>query len=967
VRTLNEPARVGLLARELQKVGVNVAAIQEIRWPRTGEREFRAVDPIANTSFKYHIYYSGGDRAERGVGFIVFGSQMKRVIRWKPISDRICVLRMKGKFFNYSLISIYAPTNDKPDDMKDEFYESLDKAYGECPKQDVKIVIGDANAQIGRESFFRPVIGTESLHSVTNDNGLRLVTFAAARGMAISSTYFARKNIRKHTWQHPSGDTCSQIDHVLVDGRHFSDVIDVRSFRGPNIDSDHYLVVAKIRARLSSVTNSRINRTMRFNIQRLSAEGVAAEYCQKLDERIGETNGAGNINSLWEAIHETVTTTAQEVIGSAQRRQRRGWFDEDCQRVTDEKNAARSRMLVSGTRLNRERYRAARVIEKRIHRRKKRQHEESVIAEAQERMDQNDMRRFYATVNGARHKTAPVPAMCNDREGNLLTDRAMVAARWKQHFEDLLNGSNEGVSRNRIEIDDDGKAVEPPTLDEVKKALSELKNSKAAGKDEIPVELLKHGSEQLHQSIHRVLLRIWQDEEVPTSWLDGLICPIYKKGHRLECANYRGITLLNSAYKILSRILFNRLRPLEESFVGEYQAGFREGRSTTDQMFSLRMILDKFREYNLQTHHLFIDFKAAYDSVKRNELWQIMLEHGFPAKLIRLIRATLDGSKSSVRIADEVSTSFVTLDGLKQGDALSNLLFNIALEGAIRRSGVQRNGTIITRSHMLLGFADDIDIIGIDRRAVEEAFVPLKKETARIGLTINSTKTKYMVAGRDKGRSSGFGAEVVIDGDVFEVVEEFVYLGTLVTCDNDVSREVKRRIAAANRAFYGLRNQLRSRNLQTSTKFALYKTLILPVALYGHEAWTLKEVDRKAFGVFERKVLRTILGGKLENGVWRRRMNHELYQVYRGVNIIKRIKHGRLQWAGHLVRMPEERIAKIVFTREPGRGRRLRGRPRTRWLHAVEEDLAALNVRGNWRSIAQDRRRWSSTIRPALA
>ena len=82
-------------------------------------------------------------------------------------------------------------------------------------------------------------------------------------------------------------------------------------------------------------------------------------------------------------------------------------------------------------------------------------------------------------------------------------------------------------------------------------------------------------------------------------------------------------------------------------------------------MFTLRMILDKFREYNLQTHHLFIDFKAAYDSVTRNELWQIMFEHGFPAKLIRLIRAMLDGSKSSVRIADEVSTSFVTLDGLK--------------------------------------------------------------------------------------------------------------------------------------------------------------------------------------------------------------------------------------------------------------------------------------------------------------
>ena len=245
---------------------MSVAAIQEVRWPRSGEREFRAVDPIANTSFRYHIYHSGGDRAEHGVGFVMIGQQMNRVMRWKPISDRICVLRIRGKFFNYSLINIYAPTNDKSDDVKDAFYESLDKTYDECPKHDVKIVIGDANAQVGREDFFRPIIGRESLHSVTNDNGLKLINFAATRDMAISSTYFARKNIRKHTWRHPNGETCSQIDHVLVDGRHFSDVLDVRTFRGPNIDSDHYLVVSKIRARLSTVTDIRKRRSLRFNI-----------------------------------------------------------------------------------------------------------------------------------------------------------------------------------------------------------------------------------------------------------------------------------------------------------------------------------------------------------------------------------------------------------------------------------------------------------------------------------------------------------------------------------------------------------------------------------------------------------------------------------------------------------------------------------------------------------------------------
>lgn len=96
----------------------------------------------------------------------------------------------------------------------------------------------------------------------------------------------------------------------------------------------------------------------------------------------------------------------------------------------------------------------------------------------------------------------------------------------------------------------------------------------------------------------------------------------------------------------------------------------------------------------------------ANDSVKWNELWQI--DHGFPVKLIRLARIKFDDSKSNVRITDETSEVFVTLEELKQGDALSNLLFNIALEGAVRRSDVQRNGAPITKSHILLGYADDI-------------------------------------------------------------------------------------------------------------------------------------------------------------------------------------------------------------------------------------------------------------------
>ena len=111
-----------------------------------------------------------------------------------------------------------------------------------------------------------------------------------------------------------NGEACSQIDHMLIDGRHFSDVIDVRSFRGPNIDSDHYLVVGKIRARLSNVFKSKSARMIRLDIQRLSAEGVAAGYTRKVDRWIGEPAGV-DLNEQWKHIHDAVSETAREVIG----------------------------------------------------------------------------------------------------------------------------------------------------------------------------------------------------------------------------------------------------------------------------------------------------------------------------------------------------------------------------------------------------------------------------------------------------------------------------------------------------------------------------------------------------------------------------------------------------------------------------------------------------------------------------
>jgi len=201
----------------------------------------------------------------------------------------------------------------------------------------------------------------------------------------------------------------------------------------------------------------------------------------------------------------------------------------------------------------------------------------------------------------------------------------------------------------------------------------------------------------------------------------------------------------------------------------------------------------------------------------------------------------------------------------------------------------------------------------------------------------------------------------VIDGDEFEVVEDFVYLGSLVTTDNNTSREIRRRIVNGSRAYYGLHKTLRSKKLQARTKCTMYTSLIRPVVLYGHETWTMLEEDLQALGVFERRVLRTIYGGVQEDGVWRRRMNHELVQLFNEPSIQKVAKAGRVRWAGHVARMPDSNPAKMVFNSNPA-GTRRRGAQRARWLDQVEHDLRSIGHGSGWRDAAMNRVLWRDFV-----
>ncbi|XP_070136101.1 uncharacterized protein [Drosophila bipectinata] len=203
-----------------------------------------------------------------------------------------------------------------------------------------------------------------------------------------------------------------------------------------------------------------------------------------------------------------------------------------------------------------------------------------------------------------------------------------------------------------------------------------------------------------------------------------MIYPILKKGDATVRTNYRGISLLPVAYKVLTSI------------------------------FTLRQILEKSYENQIDTYHLFVDYKAAFDSPRRDRLYAVMSELGIPVKLTRLCRMTLSNTISSVKVGSGQSETFTT------------------------------------KCVELLGYAD-----------VTGAFGAIEKESAKVGLAVNMEITKFIMCSSRESRR--LDSQRTAENYSFGSVKEFIYLGTAITSTNDVSLEIKRRITLANRCYFG--------------------------------------------------------------------------------------------------------------------------------------------------------------------
>jgi len=214
---------------------------------------------------------------------------------------------------------MYAPTEDKTDIGKEKFNDDLHTTINRTPKSDIVIVLGDANAKLGKEDVYNEVSGKHALRELSNRNGEMLLEFALGNNLKVMSTQFQYKKIRKGTWLAPDQMTLNQIDHVLINSEKKELIKDIRTMRVPNIDYDHYL--------LKIIVNQKLDCTGMWDKSNLKNPIKLQEYRRALYTKLSKqtqhnTTQHQDVEQEWEQIKMAITEAVNEVIQKQGKKQR---------------------------------------------------------------------------------------------------------------------------------------------------------------------------------------------------------------------------------------------------------------------------------------------------------------------------------------------------------------------------------------------------------------------------------------------------------------------------------------------------------------------------------------------------------------------------------------------------------------------------------------------------------------------
>ena len=993
------PRRTALVAAELDRYNIDVAALCETRLADEGS--------LTEVGGGYTFFWKGlpsGQRLVHGVGFAIRTTLLQRLTETPvAVNERLITFRVpliKGRYT--TVICVYAPTLPSDDATKDAFYDSLSVTLRAVPRSDKVILLGDFNARVGAN--YRTWGGIIGRHGVgkANSNGIRLLNLCSEFDLVITNTLFQQKNRYKTTWMHPRSKHWHLLDYVIVRRSDQRDVSITRAMRGAECWTDHRLVRSTMQLRIRPPARKQ-KPMKRLNVQACKDPATVEALQRCIEEKLQEVPEApadtprdtATLTHDWTTFCNSLQEASEAVLGFKSKKHQ-DWFDDNNTHIhalLHERNLAYAATLRNPDSPDaRDKWKELR---SRVQRELRQMENNWWIEKARQMQhlaDTNETQKFYDAVKTAfgptHHPVNPIKA----KDGTtLIKDHPGILKRWSEHLSELLNHINP-TDRTIIDqlpqLPDIPDLNHTPSLHEVSHAVKGLKNNKAAGPDGIPAEIYKHGGQYMLHRLHQFIASVWTSKQLPQQWKDANIVTIFKrKGDKTLCDNYRGISLLSVAGKVLARVMLYRLlNHVVDVVVPESQCGFRRQRSTTDMIFVARLLQEKCREQHRDLFLAFIDLTKAFDTVNRDLLWDVLAKFGCPAHFLSVLQAFHEGMVARVVMGGHLSDPFLVNVGVKQGCVLAPVIFNLFLVAVtlVFRHGVctddgiaikhRLDGNLFNTRRLQAQTKVDVDHI-YELQYADDAALPshtlqgLQRNTdiitetyRRVGLNVSVKKTEMLV--QDLHRPSGVHPSLIVNGTALSTVEQFTYLGSTLTANCNLSAEIQTRIRLASAAFGRLsRRVFYNRNLTIATKTAVYNAICISILLYGCESWTPYREHIKALESFHIKCLQGIQGirwwHKVTHNEIRRRSNVDPIEVT--------LAQRQLRWVGHVIRMPSHRLPRRLLYGELLDGSRPPGGPKKRFSDHIKTTLKKCHISpSDLEALATDRDIWSVTCESGL-
>ena len=888
------------------------------------------------------------------------------------------VIQTDDKHF-MNIIVAYAPTlvkSEKEPQLREDFYDVLNKLTNDQKKnKHFLLVLGDFNAKTGSgHTQFPENIGKYGKGHM-NSSGECLLEYAKENNLVLTNTLFQHKLAHRTTWtsiertnDHRSVDGTirrnpyrNQIDYIITKTMHRALIRDSRSYGGIDTRTDHKLVKTTIDLEWRRMKKKRISAPNNFDTDKLHDPETRKVFEQTLHNKLQPQN-TESPDETWKRITKSCMDTAKEVLGKKGKHDYNDETTDELQKLSQIqkklKNDAESTTDKQKRKmLKQERNRTLNSMKILVKERESRKLERELDEIERYKDDSNKYYQAMRKINSKKPKKA---LKIYDKNNMLITTDEEQLEAITKFFEDLFCDENSET----IEIRP--APMEPPySGEEIEKASLKLKNNKGTGRDEVKAEFIKYGPRSIHDQIAGLLQKTSETGEYPEEIRRGILTPLAKPPKKDVKVNVRPIILLSVLRKISAITLIDRCWDRLKAKIPAEQAAYQNGRSTTEIVFSLKIMAEKaITSENYTIFVLMLDMSKAFDTVNRPKLMNILKELLTESELF-MMHVLINDVILNVRIGSKIGRDILTAIGICQGDCLSALLFILYLAYAIKPIPQQtaredHREVMWSALDWLIRkdehdveidpkYADDITFIRSAEHRLNQVERIIPKMLDEYDLIINKGKTEKYEISRESN----------------DDWKKCKLVGSLLNSLDDINR---RKVLVID-TFKTYENALKSRKISEKVKIRIFETYLESVFMYNSEIWAVTKTLEDKIDSFQRKQLRRTLGI-----IWPRKIdNKTLYERTKQKPWSVRIFKRRMSWFGHLLRLPKDTPARRALRKFVAPTKRPQGRPKTTWLSCVLSDLrkfsdidlgkkSDLECVDILEHLCSDRKGWNKTI-----